>query len=160
MIGGGSSPPPLDDLDPVQKAEVNGEPTAKLVSVPRAKVSGESSRRRNVCILVDDEFLSLRRQKAKNFRGAPGTNTQWTGQSCCTLDPGVKVFTDCHPKCAVIAFGLRADTVRDYQSLAVRWTVLTLVGRSRAITPALIRHRWRSETLFLEGSREIRRYHR
>lgn len=24
--------------------------------------------------------------------------------------PWVKVFTDCHPNCAVIAFGLRANT--------------------------------------------------
>ncbi|KAK1535263.1 hypothetical protein CPAR01_08805 [Colletotrichum paranaense] len=87
-IGGGSSPPPLDDLDPSPKAEVNGEPTAKLVSVPRAKVSGESSRRRNVCNLGDDEFLSLRRQKTKILRGASGTNTQRDGQSCCTLGPG------------------------------------------------------------------------
>ncbi|EXF85813.1 hypothetical protein CFIO01_13579 [Colletotrichum fioriniae PJ7] len=67
-IGGGSSPPPLDDLDPSAKAEVNGEPTAKLVRVPRAKVSGESSQRRNVYNLGDDEFLSLRRQKTKILR--------------------------------------------------------------------------------------------
>lgn len=87
-IGGGSSPPPLDDLDPSPKAEVNGEPTAKLVSVPRAKVSGESSPRRNVCNLGDDDFLSLRRQKTKILRGASGTNTQRNGQSCCTLGPG------------------------------------------------------------------------
>ncbi|KAK1727988.1 uncharacterized protein BDZ83DRAFT_649101 [Colletotrichum acutatum] len=69
-IGGGLSPPPLDDLGPSPKAEVNGEPTAKLVSVPRAKVSGESSRRRNVCNLGDDEILSLRRQRLK-FSVAP-----------------------------------------------------------------------------------------
>ncbi|KAG7051949.1 hypothetical protein JMJ77_0002560 [Colletotrichum scovillei] len=112
-IGGGSSPPPLDDLDPSPKAEVNGEPTAKLVSVPRAKVSGESSPRRNVCILGDDEFLSLRRQKTKILRGASGTNTQRNGQSCCTLGPGSR----CSP--TAIPIGEYLPTVPECQSLVV-----------------------------------------
>ncbi|KXH65235.1 hypothetical protein CNYM01_10541 [Colletotrichum nymphaeae SA-01] len=50
-IGGGSSPPPLDDLDPSPKAEVNGEPTAKLASVPRAKVSVDGLK---LCSSKDD----------------------------------------------------------------------------------------------------------